>query len=377
MLLVAMSFSQAVYAFSGFPHKNTRQQPPEKAEMTVFKLDQAKSLAEILEHEQHARVILVGETHTRYDHHLVQLEALRQLHETYPRLALGVEWFQQPFQQHLDDFIAGTISEQQMLHKTEYFTRWSYDYRLYRPIMQFAREHGIPVIALNASTELRKALSQHAISDLPEDMKAQLPDSYDWSDKAYEKRLTEVFKMHPNYPGEFEDFLRGQLTWDESMAHRAATFIQQHPENRMLVLAGSGHLQFGSGIPNRIKRRVDVDLVTILFAEGAAPVSPDMADYIVMSARYDLEPVGLIGAYLDSTNQRVIVKDFSSNSALKDAGMEKGIVIVGVDDEKVQTNADFRLAMLDKRAGDTIELHYLENAEEEDSATRSIEIKLR
>ena len=152
LLLVALSVSPAVYAFSGFPHKNHQQQPPARAELTVFKLDQAKSLADILEHEQQARVILVGETHTRYDHHLVQLEALRLLHETYPQLALGVEWFQQPFQQHLDDYIRGNITEQQMLHRTEYFSRWSYDYRLYRPIMQFAREHGIPIIALNAST---------------------------------------------------------------------------------------------------------------------------------------------------------------------------------------------------------------------------------
>ena len=63
--------------------------------------------------------------------------------------------------------------------------------------------------------------------------------------------------------------------------------------------------------------------------------------------------------------------------ALKDAGMKKGIVIIGVDDEKVTTNADFRLAMLDKRAGDTVELHYRESAETGDAGARSVKIKLR
>ena len=44
------------------------------------------------------RVVFVGEIHDRYDHHLNQLEIIKRLHELDPNLAIGVEYFQQPFQ---------------------------------------------------------------------------------------------------------------------------------------------------------------------------------------------------------------------------------------------------------------------------------------
>ena len=183
-----------------------------------------------------------------------------------------------------------------MLNLTEYFDRWSYNYRLYQPILHYAREHKIPIIALNASRELVGALNESGFDDLPAELKAQLPDSYDWTDRDYEKRLREVFDQHPEYGGEFEDFLLSQLTWDESMADRAARYLQQNPESRMLILAGSGHIMFGSGIPNRIKRRIDVKSFSILVSEDFLPVSSGIADYLVLSSQQLLEPGGLIGA---------------------------------------------------------------------------------
>ena len=346
-------------------------------DLPVVNLGKTDPLAQIIEQIDSARVVLVGETHTRYDHHLIQLEILKQLYQKSPGLALGVEWFQQPYQEHLDAYVAGDITEQQLLHLTEYFERWRYDYRLYRPIIQYARENTIPIIALNASKELTSALSKSGFDDLPEDLEAQLPDSYDWSDKAYEKRLRSVFESHPDYPGEFEDFLRGQLTWDESMAERAAEYLDENPDRRMLILAGSGHIAHGSGIPNRIKRRIDLKQFSILISEDFMTVSKDIADYLVLSTEKSLEPVGLIGALLESEGQLVVIKGFTHNSAAKDAGVEKGAVIIGVNDETVQSFTDFKLAILDKKRGDNIELHYLENAKSGNKDKKSVNLELR
>jgi uncharacterized iron-regulated protein len=346
-------------------------------DLPVVKLDQTDPLAQTIEQINSARVVLVGETHTRYDHHLIQLEILKQLYQESPELALGVEWFQQPYQKHLDAYVAGEISEKEMLELTDYFERWRYDYRLYRPIIQYAREHNIPIIALNASRELTSALSKSGFDDLSAELEAQLPESYDWSDKEYEKRLRNVYESHPDYPGEFEDFLRGQLTWDESMAERATEYLEENPDTRMLILAGSGHIAYGSGIPSRIKRRTDVQQFSILISEDFMTVSKDIADYLVLSSERSLDPVGLIGALLETEGQLVVIKGFSHNSAVKDAGVEKGAVIIGVDDEKVQSFADFKLAIMDKKRGDSIELHYLENAESSNKDTKSVNLELR
>ena len=346
-------------------------------DLPVVNLKQTSPLAQAIAEIDSARVILVGETHTRFDHHLVQLEILKLLYQKSAKLAIGVEWFQQPFQQHLDAFIAGEINEEEMLHLTGYFERWRYDYRLYRPILQYAREHKIPLIALNASKELTSALSESGFDDLPTELKAQLPESYDWSDKAYEKRLREVFDAHPEYSSEFKTFLRGQLTWDESMAERAAEYLRDNPESRMLVLAGSGHIAYGSGIPNRIKRRIDVEQYSILVSEDYLTLSENSADFLVLSPVQALKPVGLIGALLETEGKLLVIKGFSADSAVKDAGLEKGTVIIGVDDETVESFADFKLAILDKRPGDSVELHYIENAEAGKKGRKTITLELR
>ena len=358
----------------------SRMQQPDSAsviDLPVVKTDETISLAQVIEQTDDARVVLVGETHTRYDHHLVQLEILKYLYQKSPDLALGVEWFQQPFQNHLDDYIAGKITEKEMLHLTEYFTRWKYDYRLYQPILQYAREKNIPLIALNAPRELIRALAETEIDDLPPELKAQLPESYDWSDKDYEKRLHDIFDLHPEYSGKFENFMRSQLTWDESMAERAAQYLQQNPDARMLIFAGSGHIMFGSGIPNRIKRRIDADQFSILVSEDFLPVSKDIADYLVLSVEQSLPPTGLIGAFLETEGKLLTIEGFSNNSAVKDAGLKKGTVIIGVDDKQVENFSDFKFAIMSKKPGDTIDLHYLDNAEAGKKDRKSVSIELR
>ena len=379
-LLLITIVTITVLIFSTDLSAASRMQKPvetPEADLPVVNLKQTRSLAQIVDQLANARAVYVGETHTRYDHHLVQLQILKHLYQKSPNVALGVEWFQQPFQQHLDDYIAGRITEQEMLHLTDYFNRWNYDYRLYQPIINYAREQGIPIIALNASRELMSALSNTGFDDLPEELKQQLPTDYDWSDKAYEQRLRDMYELHPEYQGEFEDFLRAQLTWDESMAERAANYLQHNPDKRMLILAGSGHIMFGSGIPNRLQRRLAVEQGSILVSEDLLPVSSDIADYLVISAQQELEPVGLIGAFLETEGKLVVIRDFSHDSAVKEAGLEKGAVIIGIDGRSIESFADFKLTLMEKRAGDTIELRYLDSAEQGRKDVKSVDIVLR
>jgi uncharacterized iron-regulated protein len=368
-------------AFGSAAHVNTGSAAEAAAEpvagLPVVDLAQTNPLAQVIDKIGDARVILVGETHTRYDHHLVQLEVLKLLYQKSSGLAIGVEWFQQPFQEYLDAYIAGEINEREMLQRTGYFERWRYDYRLYRPIIQYAREHQIPVIALNASRELSQALNESGFDDLPAELRDQLPESYDWSDKAYEQRLRAVFDQHPEYSSEFEAFLRGQLTWDESMAERAAEYLQDNPEARMLVLAGSGHIAYGSGIPDRIKRRIDVEQYSILVSEDYLSLSEDSADFLVLSPVQSLLPAGLIGAMLENEGKLLMIKGFAEDSAAKDAGLGEGAVIIGVDDAAINSYADFKLAVLDKAAGDSIELHYIDNADAGHKDKKTVTLKLR
>jgi len=266
-------------------------------ECRTLDLAAAPQLQSIMPRLARQRVVFVGENHDNYADHLVELAIIRGLYARHRNLALGLEFFQQPFQPALDAYIAGRIDEAQMLRRTQYFRRWGYDYRYYRPIMRFARAHHIPVIALNLPGEITSKVARHGMDSLTAKERAEIPHTIDRTDTAYRSRLLKVFSKHPHHRDtDFEKFLDVQLLWDEGMAARAAKYLRAHPGRRMVILAGAGHLQYGSGIPRRLKRRLPVSSAIVLNAREN-PLDPKVADILTLPAERHLPPPGRLGIY--------------------------------------------------------------------------------
>jgi len=99
-----------------------------------------------------------------------------RLHQRDPNIALGVEWFQLPAQPHLDDFVAGRITEAEMLERTGYFDRWRFDYRLYRPVILYAKENGIPIVGAERPGRAHHRISEVGIEGLTTDEKQKAAD---------------------------------------------------------------------------------------------------------------------------------------------------------------------------------------------------------
>ena len=214
-----------------------------------------------------------------------------------------MEVFQQPFQHYLDDYIAGKLSERELLRDSEYYQRWRFDFRHYAPILRFAREHQVPVIALNLPAELTKKAGHVGIEGLSEAQKAAIPEDIDRSDAAYEARLRDVFDQHPHREDQsFDKFLDVQLLWDEGMAERAARYLKAHPEYHLVVLAGGGHLAYGSGIPQRLERRQPVDTAIVLNSWDSSDLHPDLADFLLLPEQQVLPAAGRMGVTIDDEN---------------------------------------------------------------------------
>lgn len=323
----------------------------------VLQLKPTPALHDILAGLDDRRAVFVGETHDRYDHHLVQLEVLKFLQQRHGDVALGVEWFQFPFQRHLDDYLAGRISEAQMLERTGYFDRWRYDYRLYRPIVEYARANGIPIVALNAPSELTEKIGEAGIDALPDKYRSQLPTEYDRGDPSYAERLRGSFRQHPGEGRSFDRFLDVMLTWDETMAERAAGYLETHPHRRMVVLAGAGHVAYGSGIPDRLARRLGSAPATLLVGMEYA-ANPGAADFAVYSEPVELPPAGLLGAFLEAAADGVHILRLGKDSAIGAAGVTDNDVILAIDDQPVDSFAAIKLALLDRRPGDAVQVRY-------------------
>ncbi len=345
-------------ALSGcYPAAETRHAAPNTAptpgEPLVLDLKRAESLDRLIDSLSDQRVVFVGESHNRVDHHELQLAVLKGLFAQGKPLALGVEWFQRPYQRVLDDYIAGRIDEAEMLERSGYYDRWRFDYRLYRPILRYAREQHIPVIALNAEKELTSAIGKKRITGLSGELARRLPSEIDRGDKDYEKRIHESYAQHPGNKHPFGNFLDVQLTWDETMAETAANYLRAHPKRRMLILAGSGHIAWKNGIPKRLLRRLPVSSVTILADDGRYP-TPEVADYLVFTRAKTLPPAAKIGVFLNTEHDRLEILDFSKRGHGREAGLEVGDQIVAVEGKPVHTLAALKLLLAHHAPGDIV-----------------------
>ncbi|MCP4043921.1 MAG: PDZ domain-containing protein [Gammaproteobacteria bacterium] len=320
----------------------------------VLELSAIQSLHEILPKLTAKRVVYVGETHDRLDHHQNQLEIIRGFHQRNPDMAIGMESFQQPFQAHLDDYVEGRIDDKSLLRRTEYYDRWRFDYRLYQPILKYARDNRIPVVALNIAREITKKVGDGGFGALTEEERAQVPQEIDRSDTEYIERLRKVYAFHARENvTQFDRFLDVQLLWDEGMAERVARYLKEHLERKMVVLAGSGHLSFGAGIPKRVTRRLDIDTAIVLSLQKQE-VEPDMADFLLLTKERHLSPAGRLGVFIETGPDGVKAGSFAAGSAGLAAGMEEGDQFLSLNGERVKNFGDIKIALWDKQPGEKV-----------------------
>ena len=212
------------------------------------------------------RVIYVGERHDRPEDHAVQNTVLRQLYRDEPSLAIGMEMFQVPFQQPLDDWSAGRIDETVLRRETEYDDRWGYDFSLYRPMLEFARNHSLEVVALNAPREVAHAVAMTGVEGLDPELAATLPE-LDLDDPEHRALFDQAFDIaeHGGSEEMVDRFYQAQVVWDETMGSRvAATLEGDDAPAKMVVFAGRVHVHGGLGIPSRAEKRGAAPFVVVL-----------------------------------------------------------------------------------------------------------------
>ncbi|MDS3860557.1 ChaN family lipoprotein [Thermosynechococcaceae cyanobacterium BACA0444] len=208
-----------------------------------------------------AQVIYLGETHDRPADHQAQMEIIQALLQKKPGIALGLEMFQRPFQGVLDRYLAGQLTEVQLQEESEYAQRWGFPWSSYAPVLRLAKEHQLPVLALNTPTEITRQVARNGLESLISTDFTYIPplEAIDLTNQAYRQRLAEIFQAHhqgQSHSLDLDRFFQAQVLWDETMAAVIADYVKQHPEKTLIVLVGQGHLHYGDGIPQRVQRRL-------------------------------------------------------------------------------------------------------------------------
>jgi uncharacterized iron-regulated protein len=107
----------------------------------------AVSVAEVADALANYDVVIFGEFHRHPGVHLQELKLLRALHERDPRWIVSFEQFERDAQGVVDDYLAGRIGERALIDKGH---AWDNYLTSYRPLVVYAREHELPVVAAEA-----------------------------------------------------------------------------------------------------------------------------------------------------------------------------------------------------------------------------------
>ncbi len=325
---------------------------PLREAITGVRTSDSMNLADIIGRVSDKKIVYLGEQHDKYEHHVTQFEAIRELYGKNRKIAIGMEMFQRPFQKALDDYIEGRTEEREFLKSSEYFKRWGFDYNLYKDILRFAREEKIPVVALNMRNEIVDKVSKKGIDSLSEEEKKELPETMDMTDEDYRKRLKEVFDGHQAAAGmDFLNFYQSQIIWDETMASSIDEYLKKNPDRQLVVLAGGGHLVFGSGIPKRAFRRNRLDYAILLNDDS---VEKKIADYILFPQPLTAAKAPKLMVVLKKEEDGVRITGFGEHSVAQQAGLEKDDIIVALDSEKVSGVEEIQIFLFYKKRGDRI-----------------------
>jgi len=304
------------------------------------------------------QVIYIGENHTSYEDHQLQLEIIRAMYEHDSRLAIGMEMFTRSSQPTLDRYMSGELDEKFFLKESGYFKTWRFDYRLYRDIINFAKYNHLPIIALNLERDIvnqvfrgggPNSLADEDASLLPLDRKLDQP--------GYRERIERAYMMHAGQEqnGDFSGFLQAQALWDETMAETIVEYLKAYPEERMVIIAGRGHVNKRNAIPPRVARRLPVSQAVVVNSIGST-IEPESADFAFFSPPAELSPFPVLGVMLDETEDQegVLVTALNPQGQALTAGIKEKDIILAIDSEPVNDIEDVKIEMLYKEKNESV-----------------------
>jgi uncharacterized iron-regulated protein len=301
-----------------------------------------------------ADFVLLGEAHDNADHHLWQLQSLAMLLGERDHLVIGMEMFPRRVQPVLDRWIAGELTESQLLQQTDWNLVWGYDPELYLPILRFARLNRIPLVALNVERSLISQTNMNGWAAIAPEQREGVGDPAPASD-AYRTFLKQSFQQHAGPDDSvFEHFMQAQLVWDRAFAEALVTAARAHPQSLVVGVIGSGHLRYGYGVPHQLRSMGQHNILVWLPTDSADQCGwlADIADAVFGVDDFRHDPPARLGIYLEDTSDGAEVRDVQPGSVADHAGLAAGDHILAAAGVEIRRSADV-IAVVQRQAPGT------------------------
>lgn len=227
---------------------------------------QQVGLADLISKVQPGTILFLGENHGLAQHRDQHIEVLNGLRAAGLKVSVGLEFINYTDQSSIDLYRSGQLGETEFLKAI----KWGgFGFEYYKPQLIFPIiENGEKSLGLNLSRSITAKISKNGLASLTEDELKFMPPHFELGRDSYKARFMEAAGAHCKVP---ENCFAAQSAWDDTMAWQAINFIEQNPNQVLVVIVGEFHVQYGGGTPYRVlARRAQTPIVTLsqIWAEG-------------------------------------------------------------------------------------------------------------
>lgn len=236
-----------------------------------------------------ANVLFFGEEHDDSTCHYLEHIIFEALHKQYGnRLALSLEMFETDNQTALNDYLAGFIPEDRFSKDVRL---WN-NYKDYRPMIEYAKQNHINVIAANPPRRYVSMVSRRgmgSLDSLPKESKKFLPPlHYDTLAGRYRDKFMEVMNGSPGSTS--PNIYYSQNLWDAGMSYSIYKFWQKNKTIKILHCVGRFHCDEKLGTLAQLqKRKPKLKILNISSFSDPSFKNPDwsafsnLGDYIIIT----------------------------------------------------------------------------------------------
>jgi len=249
------------------------------------------TLEKLLTNLQKKDVIFFGEEHDDSIAHMLEYELLKGLykHRGEKNIMLSMEMFQSDVQLILDEYRNGLISKKSFEQQARV---WS-NYSDYRPIVAFAKENGLYILAANAPDRYTNRVAKHGLKSLePLSNKAKsflAPLPIDTLTGRYYEKFTEEMGEHAGASS--MKLYQAQNLWDATMAwHIAGLLKTNRNKKQVLHLNGRFHSDEKLGTYAQLKHYTPrLKITNISVFKDSSIIHPqwvewkNLGDYIIIT----------------------------------------------------------------------------------------------
>lgn len=231
-------------------------------------------------------VVFFGEYHDQSEIHQYELELLEAMYKAKgAKLALSMEMFEVDNQSKLNNFLADTLSEENFLAASRPWPNYGTDYA---PLVNFAKEKKMPVIAANVPRFLAAHVAKNNAST--EGVEAQYqqwlpkhtyaPEGA-YKDKFYAQMSSPAAPMKMP-PQRLAALYAAQCLKDDKMAESIAAFADAHQNMQIFHINGCFHSDAHLGTAQKLEAlRPELKVAVITPLERKQKGEKPAGDFVV------------------------------------------------------------------------------------------------